>query len=102
MKKFGFKILSKYLETIYYSPGYGLLLQNALLGNTNSQFNLSKYYLNEMKNYVEAYAWAEVAHYRKHLGANEIKQTAAKMLDPNQITEAWNKARKYKINCTDG
>lgn len=74
------------------------LLQSAVLGNINSQYNLAKFYLKEMQNYVEAYAWAEVASYRNHPDASSVKLEAQEKLSSTQLTEAWTRARNYKLN----
>jgi hypothetical protein len=98
MRIINFNFIKRFVVTIYNSPGHNLLLQNAVLGNINSQYNLAKFYLKEMENYVEAYAWAEVACYRNHPYASNVKLEAQEKLSSNQIKEAWMRARDYKLN----
>ncbi len=92
------KLIKKIIKNFYNSPGHHLLLQHAILGNIHSQYNLANFYFNEKKNYIEAYAWAEVACYRNHPDAALIKTRALEKLSTNQIKEAWLLARNYKFN----
>lgn len=91
------RILISFFRRIYYAPGYNFLLHNALLGNISSQYELAKFYLLEEKNYIEAFAWADVANYRKHPDAYVIKSHAQKKLNTEQTILAWKKARCYKL-----
>jgi TPR repeat protein len=98
MNKINLNFLKRILYSIYNSTGHNLLLQNAIQGNINSQYNLAIFYLHEMQNYVEAYAWAELACYRKHPHAANVKFEAQRNLSACQINEAWSLARNYKLN----
>ena len=86
------------IGNIYNSPGHNFLLHNAILGNISSQYNLAKFYFTEKNDYIEAYAWAEVAFHQHHPQAYEIKNNAEKKLNSEQIKEAWKKARNYKMS----
>lgn len=98
MKVINFNLIKKIIGSIYNAPGHNFLLVNAIMGNIDSQYSLAEFYLNEIKNYVEAYAWAEVACYRNHPYAYNIKLQAQESLSPTQIREAWIRARDYKLN----
>ena len=73
-----------------------LLMRNALKGWPNSQLELAKFHLLETENFIEAYAWAEVACCRNLPGALILKQNAESMLKPSDIRTAWDLAREYK------
>ena len=98
MRVTNLNFIKRLAKTIYNSPGHNLLLQNAVQGDINSQYNLAKFYLNEMENYVEAYAWAEVASYRNHPYASTVKLEAQEKLSSTQIKAAWIRARDYKLH----
>lgn len=85
-----------FLKNLYNAPALSSLLRNAYCGWPNSQLELADFYLTETKNYIEAYAWAEVACCRNRPGALEIKKQAESLLSPLEIKEAWDLARKYK------
>lgn len=77
----------------------GMLLKNAWRGWPNAQYELAIFYL-KTKNYIEAYAWAEVVRFRNQPGAHEIKRQAESMIHPDKLKEAWDLARQYKQNYT--
>lgn len=87
------KIIAK---QIYDAPGLNYLFTNAYKGWPNSQYDLAKYYLLEKSDYLEAYAWADVAYCRGIPQANAIKQEARYKLKPEQIKLAWEKASQYR------
>lgn len=98
MKKRSLDFIKRIIYSAYNLTGHNLLLQNAIQGNLNSQYNLAFFYLHEVKNYIEAYAWAEVACYRKHPDATNVKLKAQEKLSTHQIKEAWTRARNYKLS----
>lgn len=91
------KLMNSLIEVFYHSPAHSILLQNAALGNISSQCNLAEFYFTEMKDYIEAYAWADVACFGRHPDAYVIKNKAQEMLKPDQIRKAWDRARKYRL-----
>lgn len=91
-----FQYIKKFFNALHRSSGHNILLSNAVKGWPNSQYELAVFYLTEKKDFVEAYAWAEVACIRNIPNAYNIKKLAEDQLNPNQIKEAWETARRYK------
>ena len=87
--------IKKFFKLIINAPALNSLLRNAYLG-LNSQLELAKYYLIEEENFLEAYAWADVACYRNLSGSHAIKEQAQNQLKPEQLKKAWDLARAYK------
>ena len=78
---------------------FAVCLSNACKGMPNSQLEVAKYYFETDKNYVEAYAWADVASCNRtanKLDVELIKESAAELLKPEQMTKALDWAKKYK------
>ena len=86
----------KFLKSFIDAPMLNSLLKNAYFGLPNSQIELAKYYLFETDDFLEAYAWADVACCRNLPGSHAIKRQAEERLKPEQIKMAWDLARKYK------
>lgn len=86
----------QFIRYIYNLPAHASLMRNSMLGYKNSQYELAKFYLVEKKDYIEAYAWADVACCNNHGNALAIKQAAESNLEFDQIKPAWDKAREYK------
>lgn len=91
-----FEKIKKILNHIYNAPAHGALLRNSMVGWPNSQYELARFYLVEKRDYIEAYAWAEVAHVNNHKDALTLKQAAEEHLKPDEIKLAWDKAREYR------
>lgn len=95
-----FKILlvkiKKIVKFIINAPVQNGLMSNALNGWPDSQLELAKFHLIETQNFVEAYAWADVACCRDLPGAQAVKNQAESMLKPSEIKEAWDLSREYK------
>jgi hypothetical protein len=91
--------LKKFFKLLFSAPGLNSLIRNAYMGLPNSQLELAKYYLFEAEDFLEAYAWADVASCRNLPGAHAIKQKAQEMLKPEQTKKAWDLARMYKQGC---
>lgn len=89
------KRLFKYFMT---QQASGSLLRNAYRGWPNSQLELAEVYLFEVKDAIEAYAWAEVACVRRLYGANRIKALAKAKLTSEEMVKAVDLARQYKLN----
>ena len=85
-----------FLKSLIDAPMLASLLRNACCGMPNSQLELAKHYLFESENFIEAYAWAEVACCRNLPGSQAIKQRAQALLRPEQTKKAWDLARDYK------
>ncbi len=90
------KAVFQIIDTGVESSVYCSLLKNASMGMFNSQCFLAQYYLEKRKDYVEAYAWAEVSYRRGHPDALAIKKAAENLLEPEKLKEAWELARIYK------
>ena len=73
-------------------------LRNAQSGMPNSQLDVAKFYFYEQKDFLEAYAWADVAscNNSKTHEPDIIKKDAFDKLKPEQIKTAWDMARSYK------
>ena len=91
-------MIKSFLKAIFDAPVFSSLLKNAHLGMPNSQLQLAQYYLLEKQNFIEAYAWADLAVHRQIQGAQDIKEKAYSLLKAEQIKEAWDTARLYKQN----
>lgn len=77
----------------------GTYLANAFRGWSNSQLWTAETYFYHYGNYLEAYAWADVAscnNPQRTYDAENLKKQAFEKLEPEQIKEAWELAREYK------
>ena len=77
----------------------GAYLTNAVRGLSNSQLWAAETYFNVYKNYLEAYAWADVAscnNPQRTYDAEILKKQAFEKLEPEQVKEAWDMAKEYK------
>src|SRR5690348_13561987 len=98
MFKIFFSHIKNLARQIYDAPGLYYIYKNAYIGWPNSQYELANYYLSEKEDYLEAYAWADVACCQGIKEAIVIKQKAESKLQPEQIKLAWEKAREYRHN----
>ena len=91
-----FNLITRFFHAAFEASGYGLLLRNSFRGFPNSQYELAEFYFLKEKNYIEAFAWAEVACARNHPKASALKQRIEEMLSPEISINAHKKAEEYK------
>lgn len=76
---------------------FTMCLLSARRGNPHSQLEVAKIFLNQHENYLEAYAWAEVASCHDfNWEAEKLKTQAFAKLKSEEIQTAFTIARDYK------
>lgn len=93
-----FRKISNFFDNLGEKHAFAVCFSNACKGMPNSQLDVAKHYF-ENQDFVEAYAWAEVASCNKQANqsaAEIIKHHSSAKLSPEKMTLASEYAAKYK------